>query len=144
MTKKEKWDKRYMHIANEISNWSSCYHASVGCVITSNNRIIATGYNGAPEGMLSCKDRGFCFKEQKGIKKGPEYCFAVHAEQNALAQAAKLGISTKDATLYCTHRPCSICAKMIINAGIKRIVYQKDYDDDFASVLLANIKIEQI
>ena len=143
------WDKRFMRIANEVGSWSSCLKENrhVGAVIVKNNRILATGYNGAPSGVLPCRDRERCLRDEENINSGErlEVCYAVHAEQNAILQAAKLGISIDGATLYCTHYPCSICAKMIVNAGISRMVYIYDYPDDFSNTILSEggLKIEQ-
>lgn len=131
-----KWDIRFMKMAGLISEWSSCYMKgrSIGAVIVKDKRIMTTGYNGAPAGMKTCKERGECMRRRLGIESGTraEVCYAVHAEQNAIAQAAKLGISIDGATLYCTHQPCSVCAKMIVNAGIKRVVYEQGYPDSFS------------
>ena len=121
-----KWDERMMGMAKLVSTWSSCYKVNrkVGAVIVKDKRILTTGYNGAGSGISSCVDRGYCLREQMNIPSGTrhEICYAVHAEQNAIIQAAKLGVSVQGATLYCTHQPCSICAKMIINSGIARVV----------------------
>ena len=114
-----KWDIRYMKLVFEIAKWSSCYRHDVGCLVTVNNRIVVTGYNGAPAGLQSCKEMGKCYKKSFGIESGPLMCRAVHAEQNALMQAAQLGISVKNGTLYCTHFPCNICAKMIMYGKVK-------------------------
>lgn len=137
-----KWDCRYMKLTQEIAKWSSCYRHDVGCIITVNNRIVVTGYNGAPAGLESCKELGYCFKNKYGIESGPNLCKAVHAEQNALIQAAQLGISVKGGILYCTHFPCNICMKLIINAGIKKIVYKEEYEDNFSKQLLIQSDIE--
>ena len=143
-----KWDKRFMQLAETVATWSSCYQENrqIGAVIVKDNRIITTGYNGAPSGVVSCKERGECLRRVMQIPSGTrhEMCYAVHAEQNAIAQAAKLGISVEGATLYCTHQPCVICSKMMINSGIKRIVYRHGYPDDFSLRLLqeAGVQIE--
>lgn len=143
-----KWDKRFMEMTRLVASWSSCYKTDrqVGAVIVRNKRILTTGYNGAPEGIVSCKERGECMRTQLGIPSGTrhELCYAVHAEQNAIIQAARLGTVLDGATLYCTHQPCVICAKMIINAGIKRIVYGEGYPDEFALRLLkeAGVTVE--
>ena len=117
----DKWDKRFMDMAEVVSSWSSCYQENrhVGAVIVKEKRILTTGYNGAPSGIVSCAEKGECLRRKLNIPSGTkhELCYAVHAEQNAIAQAAKLGISVEGATLYCTHQPCVICAKMIINSG---------------------------
>ena len=143
-----KWDNRFMAIAQCVAEWSSCKRRHIGAVIVKNKRIISTGYNGAPAGIKTCVDKGECIREKLSIKSGTlqEFCYAVHAEQNAIVQAAKLGSSTDGATLYCTHQPCVLCAKMIINAGIVRIVYKESYPDDFAREILAEagILVEQL
>lgn len=135
-----KWDKRFMEMAWLVSTWSSCYRQGrqIGAVIVKNNRILTTGYNGAPQKIESCVEKGECMRDKLGIASGTkhELCYAVHAEQNAIVQAAKLGLAIDGATLYCTHQPCVICAKLIINSGISRIVYQNDYPDDFSIELL--------
>lgn len=132
----DKWDKRFMELTCNVAQWSSCFKSNrqVGAVITRDKRILTTGYNGAPAGIRSCKERGECMREKLGIPSGTrhELCYAVHAEQNAIIQAAKLGVQLEGATLYCTHQPCSICAKMIINSGIKRVVYKEGYPDEFS------------
>ena len=131
-----KWDKRMMDMAKLVATWSSCYKVNrkVGAVIVKDKRILTTGYNGAGSGISSCVDRGYCLREQMNIPSGTrhEICYAVHAEQNAIIQAAKLGISVQGATLFCTHQPCSICAKMIINSGITKVVFDEGYPDEFS------------
>ena len=131
----DKWDIRFMKMAYLVSEWSSCHRhgRSIGAVIVKDKRVMTTGYNGAPAGMLTCKEKGICLRDQLNIESGTraEVCYAIHAEQNAIVQAAKLGINIDGATLYCTHQPCSICAKMIINVGIKRVVYEQGYPDPF-------------
>ncbi len=145
----DKWDKRFMDMAKLVSTWSSCYQENrqVGAVIVKNKRIITTGYNGAGSGIMSCKDRGECLRRKLNIPSGTkhELCYAVHAEQNAIIQAAKLGVSIDGATLYCTHQPCAICAKMIINSGISRVVYASGYPDKFSLEMFeeAGVRIEQ-
>ena len=136
----DKWDARFMELAKVISGWASCYKANrkIGAVIVKNKRIVTTGYNGAPSGIKTCVERGECLREKLGIASGTraELCYAVHAEQNAIIQAARLGSSIDGATLYCTHQPCVLCAKMIVNAGITRVVYREGYPDDFALQML--------
>ena len=144
-----KWDRRFMELTETIATWSSCYQTNrhVGAVIVKDKRVLATGYNGAPTGVKSCEEKGECLRKKLNIPSGTkhELCFAVHAEQNAIAQAAKLGINIEGATLYCTHQPCVICAKIIINAGISRVVYKEGYPDEFSLQLFdeANIKVER-
>ena len=144
----EKWDKRFMDVAELVATWSSCFQENrqIGSVIAKNKRILTTGYNGASSGIESCKDRGNCMRRDLGIPSGTrhEMCYATHAEQNAIIQAARLGISIEGATLYCTHQPCIICAKMIINSGIRRIVYKHGYPDEFALKLLHEAGVEVV
>ena len=144
-----KWDSRFMQMAYAIAGWTSCYMPgrSIGCVIVKDKRIMTTGYNGAPAGLKTCRERGECLRRKMGIASGTraEVCYAIHAEQNAIIQAAKLGISIDGATLYCTHQPCSVCARIIINAGIRRVVYQEGYPDDFTLELFdeAGVQVER-
>lgn len=129
-----KWDKRFMEMAEEIASWSSCMRRHVGAVIVRDKMIMSTGYNGAPVGVKTCVDRGGCIRNKLNIPSGTrhEFCYSTHAEQNAIIQAAKEGVSLKGCKLYCTHQPCAVCAKMIINAGIKEVVFKEGYPDDFA------------
>ena len=131
----DKWDKRFMEAARLVSTWSSCYQENrqVGAVIAKNKRILTTGYNGASSGIKNCKERGECLRRKLGIASGT---------QNAIIQAARLGVSIEGATLYCTHQPCVICAKMIINSGISRVVYAQGYPDKFAMELFSEAGVE--
>ena len=146
----DKWDKRFMEMAHVIAGWTSCYMEgrSIGCVIVKDKRIMTTGYNGAPAGLRTCRERQECMRRKLGIASGTraELCYAIHAEQNAIIQAAKLGVSIDGATLYCTHQPCSVCAKMIINAGIERIVVKEGYPDELSLDILkeAGLEVEKI
>ncbi len=144
----DKWTKRFAEMANYVGTWSSCYQENrqVGAVIVKDKRILATGYNGAPSGIKSCKDKGECLRKKLNIPSGTrhETCYAVHAEQNAICQAAKLGLSVEGATIYVTHQPCTICTKLIINAGIKKVVYNNGYPDDFSLDLLKEAGIELV
>ncbi|MCI9031606.1 MAG: cytidine deaminase [Clostridia bacterium] len=137
----DKWDIRFMEAARLVSTWSSCFQENrqVGAVIAKNKRILTTGYNGASSGIKNCKERGECLRRKLGIASGTQHeiCYATHAEQNAIIQAARLGVSIEGATLYCTHQPCVICAKMIINSGITRVVYADGYPDAFAMELFS-------
>lgn len=141
-----KWDARFMELAETVGKWSSCYQSGrhIGAVIVRDKRILTTGYNGAPAGLPSCAEREECLRRKLEIPSGTrhELCYAIHAEQNALIQAAKLGVSVQGATLYCTHQPCSICTKLIINAGIARVVYKYPYPDDFAKMLLEQSDVQ--
>jgi dCMP deaminase len=136
----DKWDIRFMELVGVIGSWSSCFQENrkIGAIIVRDKRILTTGYNGAPAGSLSCVERGECMRRRLNIPSGTrqELCYAIHAEQNAIIQAAKLGLSIQGATLYCTNQPCSICAKMIVNAGIVRVVYQNSYPDAFSMEIL--------
>lgn len=144
----DKWTKRFAEMANYVGTWSSCYQENrqVGAVIVKDKRIIATGYNGAPSGVQSCKDKGECLRKKLNIPSGTrhETCYAVHAEQNAICQAAKMGASVDGATIYVTHQPCTICTKLIINAGIKKVIYNNGYPDEFSVQLLNEAGIELV
>ena len=141
---RKSWDEYFMEIAEIVKTRSTCLRRQVGAVIVKENRIITTGYNGAPSGLKHCTEIGGCERARLNIPSGQrhELCRALHAEQNAIIQAAKLGVSIDGATLYCTHQPCSVCARMIINAGIKRVVYQEGYPDDFTLELFAEAGIQ--
>ncbi len=134
-----------MEIAKVVAKRSTCLRQNVGAVIVKDKRILSTGYNGAPMGLPHCLDIG-CLREELNVPSGErhELCRAVHAEQNAIIQAAVHGVSIKGATLYTTHQPCIMCAKMIINAGIVRVVYGKRYADERGLEFLkeAGIKID--
>lgn len=143
-----KWEQRFMNLAETVAEWSSCFQPNrhVGAVIVKDKRILTTGYNGAPEGIDSCCERKECLRRVKNIASGTmqEVCYAVHAEQNAIIQAAKLGISLEGAEMYVTHQPCVICTRMILNSGIKRVVYKNGYPDDFAKELFAKSNVALI
>lgn len=142
----DKWDDRFMEIARTVATWSSCFQQNrqVGAVIAKNKRIMTTGYNGASSGIKSCKEKGECLRRIMNIPSGTrhEICYATHAEQNAIIQAARMGICIDGATLYCTHQPCAICTKMIINSGIARVVFEQGYPDDFSLELFAEAGVE--
>lgn len=123
-------DEYFMEIAEVVAKRSTCLRNHVGAVIVRDKRILSTGYNGAPRNLEHCLDIG-CMREQQNIASGTmhEICRAVHAEQNAIIQSALHGVSIEDATLYCTHQPCILCAKMIINSKIKRVVFNNNYPD---------------
>lgn len=139
------WDEYFMNMVDIVKTRSTCLRRQVGAIIVKDKRILASGYNGAPSGVRHCDEVG-CLREQLHVPSGQrqELCRAIHAEQNAIAQAAMMGISVKDATIYITTQPCAICAKMIINAGITRIVYRGDYPDALAMDLLREAGIEVI
>jgi len=134
-----------MGIAELTKKRSTCLRRNVGAVIVQGRHIIATGYNGAPRGIDHCAERGGCLRQELGIPSGErhELCRALHAEQNAIIQAASFGHSVEGANIYITHSPCIICSKMIINVGIKKIFVGEKYPDDFATEILseAGLKI---
>ena len=139
------WDTYFMRITKLVATRSSCLRRSVGAVLVKDKRILATGYNGAPAGMAHCEEAG-CLRDQLHIPSGErhELCRGLHAEQNAIIQAARQGTELKDSTLYCTTAPCSLCAKMLINAGVTRIVYEGSYPDERAMAFFAEagVKVE--
>ncbi|MCX7715899.1 MAG: dCMP deaminase family protein [Endomicrobia bacterium] len=137
------WDEYFLKLAFLVAERSTCRRHRVGAVIVRDRRILTTGYNGAPAGCKDCLELG-CLREQLGIPSGQrhELCRAVHAEQNAIIQAGVHGIDITAATMYCTHSPCIICAKMIVNAKIKRFVTYKDYSDESFKQLFKEANIE--
>lgn len=136
------WDEYFMGITEMVAQRSTCLRRKVGAILVRDKRIIATGYNGAPAKVSHCLDIG-CLREQQGIPSGErhELCRGLHAEQNAIIQAALHGFSVEGATLYCTNMPCSICSKMLINARIEKIYYKEGYADSLSSLLLAEAKV---
>lgn len=138
MNKRPSWDEYFMEMAELTAKRSTCLRRQVGAVIVKDRHIIATGYNGAPRNVPHCAEKGGCFREQMKVPSGErhELCRALHAEQNAIIQAATLGQSIEGGTIYVTNQPCVICAKMIINAGIQRIVVKEGYPDELAVEIL--------
>ncbi len=141
--KRPSWDEYFMDIVGVVARRSTCVRRKVGAALVRDRRILSTGYNGAPSGMAHCLDRG-CLRLEMNVPSGErhELCRGLHAEQNAIIQAALHGVSVREATLYCTNQPCVICAKMIINAGIIRIVIRDGYQDDLAAEMLQEAGIE--
>lgn len=139
------WDSYFLEIASVIAGRSTCLRRQVGAVLVKDKRLLATGYNGAPTGLEHCLETG-CLRQEKNIPSGErhELCRGLHAEQNAIIQAALHGVSIKGADLYCTHHPCSLCAKMLINAGIKRIILKEGYPDELARQLFTEAGIQVI
>jgi len=137
------WDNYFLELTDVVKKRSTCLRRQVGAIIVKDNHILSTGYNGVPTKISHCSEVG-CLREKLKVPSGErhELCRGLHAEQNAIIQAALHGVSIKDATIYTNTKPCSICTKMIINAGIKRIVYQIDYVDKLADELLAETDIE--
>ncbi|MFH2219515.1 MAG: cytidine/deoxycytidylate deaminase family protein [Pseudomonadota bacterium] len=141
------WERYFMDITELVAKRSTCTRREVGAVIVKNKRILSTGYNGAPTGISHCIDVG-CLREELKVASGErhELCRGIHAEQNAIIQAAFHGVSINKATLFCTNLPCAICAKMIINAGIVDIYYRSGYSDAISEEMFteAGIKVIKI
>ena len=137
------WDEYFMRIAREVAMRSTCLRRQIGAVIVLDKRILATGYNGAPSGLPHCSEVG-CLREKLGVPSGErhELCRGLHAEMNALLQGARHGVRMERGTLYSTHVPCSLCAKMVINTGIVRVVAAVDYPDPFAREMLVQAGVE--
>jgi len=139
------WEAYFMDIAALVAKRSTCLRRAVGAAAVKNKQILATGYNGVPTGIRHCIETG-CLRQQMNVASGErhELCRGIHAEQNVITQAAFHGVSIKGASLFCTNLPCSICAKMIINAGIKKIYYKDGYADLMSSEMLSDASIEVI
>lgn len=142
------WGEYFMEIAVSSAKRSTCYSGGRGAAITVNNRIVAIGYAGAPSGVTSCFELRYCRKRALGYGHGEGHheCLAVHAEANAIVSAVNVGVVIRGGTIYCTHRPCESCAKLIINAGIKHVKYLNDYKSELAEVMFeqAGIKVEKM
>lgn len=140
--KRPSWDEYFMDIARLVSSRSTCLRRQVGAVMVKSKHILATGYNGTPSGITHCDETG-CLREQLKVPSGErhELCRGLHAEQNAIIQAARHGIDLNGATLYCTHSPCIICSKMLINAGIEQIVYLHGYPDQMSLDMISEAGI---
>ena len=138
------WQTYFMNIAQLVASRSTCIRRQVGAVIVKENRILSTGYNGTPTGIRHCLERG-CLRDELKIPSGQrhELCRGLHAEQNAIIQAAYHGVSIESGEIYCTNQPCIICAKMIINAGLKKIIIGNSYPDELAAEILdeAGLKV---
>jgi len=137
------WDRYFMEIASLVATRTTCLRRQVGAVIVKDKRLLSTGYNGAPVGLKHCAEIG-CLREKLGVKSGEkhELCRAIHAEQNAIIQAATFGVPLRGASIYITHFPCVLCSKMIINAGIKRIIYSQGYPDQMSRDILKEAKLK--
>jgi dCMP deaminase len=137
------WDAYFMDITFLVAKRSTCLRRAVGSLVVKNKRILSTGYNGAPTGIRHCNETG-CLRQAMNVASGErhELCRGIHAEQNAIIQAAYHGVSIKGATLFCTNLPCSICAKMIINAGITAIRYHSGYADAMSKEMLEEAGID--
>jgi dCMP deaminase len=143
--KRPSWETYFMQITELVASRSTCIRRAVGAIIVKDKRVLSTGYNGAPSGIRHCLDIG-CLREELKVASGErhELCRGIHAEQNAIIQAAFHGVSIRGATLFCTNLPCSICAKMIINAGIEQIIYQSGYADAMSTDLFAEAGVSLV
>lgn len=139
------WDQYFMDFARLARTRATCIRRQVGAVIVRDRQVLTTGYNGAPRGMAHASEVG-CLREKMGVPSGQrhEICRGLHAEQNAIIQAAYQGISIRNADLYCTTAPCSICMKMIINAGIRRVYFTEDYQDSLSRGFAEDAGIELV
>ena len=131
------WDEYFLQIAFTVAQRSTCDRAHVGCVLVRDRRILTTGYNGAPAGLPHCDEIGHLLVDGHCVR-------TLHAEQNALIQAALHGVGTEGATAYVTHQPCLTCAKMLINAGVRRVVYAGNYPDDYSRQFLVAASVELV
>jgi len=136
------WDEYFLRIAREVAERSTCLRRKVGAVLVRDKRILTTGYNGAPRGITHCEEQG-CLRERLGVPSGErhELCRGLHAEMNALLQAAIHGVGVEHSILYCTNHPCCLCTRMLINAGVVRVVVSGGYPDELAAELLAEAGI---
>jgi len=143
--KRPTWDEYFLSIAKLTQKRSTCLRRQVGAVLTKDNHVISTGYSGAPKDSIHCTEAG-CQRATLDTTNGKHYdvCRSVHAEQNAIIQAAFFGSSTNGSVLYSTHQPCVICAKILINAGVKKVVYIEPYSDDMARTMMTQAGIELV
>jgi len=139
------WDEYFMDITSLVARRSTCMRRQVGAVMVKEKNILATGYNGTPSGITHCDETG-CLREQLNVPSGErhELCRGLHAEQNAIIQAARHGVNISDSVLYCTNSPCIICTKMLINAGIRKVVYLQGYSDSLSLEMLDEAEIEAL
>ncbi|MCF6178417.1 MAG: cytidine/deoxycytidylate deaminase family protein [Geopsychrobacter sp.] len=139
------WDQYFMQITTLVATRSTCMRRQVGALLVKDKNILATGYNGVPSGIRHCEEVG-CLREQLKVPSGErhELCRGLHAEQNAIIQAARHGSNIESATLYCTDSPCIICSKMLINAGVEKVVYARGYPDSLSKEMLAEAGIESL
>jgi dCMP deaminase len=143
MGERPSYDEYFMEMAHVVSMRSTCLRRKVGAILVKNKHILSTGYNGAPKGLKHCSEVG-CLREKLNVPSGErhELCRGLHAEQNVIIQAAVFGTSIKDSVLYCTNTPCVVCVKMLINAGVKEIVFSGEYPDELAKKMLDESKIK--
>ncbi len=137
------WDEYFMDITLRVAQRATCLRRQVGAIVVKDKKILTTGYNGPPAGLQHCEEVG-CLRERLKVPQGErhELCRGIHGEQNALIQAATFGVNIHGATLYSTHFPCILCTKMIINAGIKKVVYQQGYPDDLSREMIQQAGVE--
>ena len=142
---RETWDEYFMKIAHQVSSRSTCLRRQIGAVIVKDHQILSTGYNGAPAKIEHCLDNG-CIRNARNIESGTNlsYCYASHAEMNAICQAAKHGTCIKHSIIYTTTFPCSMCAKMIINSGIVKIIFKEGYPDELSEEILIHIEKKKL
>ena len=143
MTQRPDWDSYFMNVAHAVKERASCSRRKVGAILVKEKQIISTGYNGTPAGTKNCNEGG-CERCKSDVASGQglDKCACCHAEENAIVQAARHGMNTEGATMYTTFTACTQCAKMIINAGIKKVVSEADYPDDLGTKLLKEADIE--
>ena len=146
LNKRPSWDEYFVSITKTVASRSTCLRRKVGAIIVKDKRILTTGYNGAPRGVKSCLEIGRCLREELRVPSGQrhEICRALHAEQNAIIQAAYHGVRITGSSVYSTTQPCVLCAKMMINAGIQKIYYYEEYPDQFSLNLLKEAEVELI
>lgn len=139
------WNSYFLRIAEQVAERSTCLRRKVGALLVKDKRILATGYNGAPIGLKHCSEVG-CLREDREIASGTQHelCRGLHAEQNAIIQAALHGIKIDGAAIYTTHEPCVLCAKMLVNSGVKEIFYRDGYPDQLAQNILSEAKIRVV
>ncbi|MDD2485531.1 MAG: cytidine/deoxycytidylate deaminase family protein [bacterium] len=137
------WDRYFMEIAGVVARRATCIRRRVGAILVKDRRILTTGYNGAPSGLRHCREAG-CLRERLGVPSGEraELCRGLHAEQNAIIQAALHGVPIEGSALYCTNQPCTMCAKMLVNAGVRRIVFTGSYPDELAMDILGEAGVD--
>jgi dCMP deaminase len=144
MSERPSWDTYFIEIAHLVKTRATCPRRQVGAVIVRDRRILATGYNGAPRGLSHCPEDGHLNDYPQGCMRAGHCIRSLHAEQNALLQAAMIGVACEGATMYVSCQPCNMCAKMIINAGISKVIYEGDYPDDFSVELFKDAEVELI
>lgn len=137
MEERPSWDEYFMSIAQKVAERATCTRRCVGAILVKDKRILATGYNGVPSGLDHCNVVG-CLREKRGIPSGTQHelCRGLHAEQNAVIQAARHGIGMEGSTIYSTAQPCVLCAKILLNAGVVEIIYRDPYPDELSAELL--------